>query len=170
MAKRKHVRGEGSKLRPIKDYRAPEYTMYIAQAETGILQAWAIDRSLSDGDVREGLRKLIAEIERANELPLILQDLEAKREKVDLGEEDNPFVPFILLGLQHAFKEAGSLPAEDVVGILRTINSSVGTWNIGLKQQGYLNYIAQFLGQLGVNPRLLSEDEVMELGLDQLDV
>lgn len=168
MAKRKRNRGSGSKLRPIKDYRDDEYIPYIFKTETGILQAWTIEPALTDGDVRQALRGLIKQISEANELPQALRDFEEENTtSVDTADPEGLLAQFILNGLGLAFQENGPLVAEDVVGVLKTINGSVGTWNIGMRQQGYLRYLRQFLGQMGVESRILTEEEVKELGLDE---
>ena len=166
MAKRKRKPGErrGSKLRPIKDYRDDYFTLYIAQVETGILEAWTIEPDIRDGDVREALRKLIRDMKRTDELPAgLTADNEEKADDTSLLEWR------ILAGLQLAFERHGSLNVEDTIGILGVINSSVGTWNRGMRGQEYLKYIQGFLGGLGVSVRQVTQEEAEALLLDAPD-
>ncbi len=101
-------------------------------------------------------------------MPEALTDFEEENTiSVDAADPEGLLAQFILNGLGLAFQENGPLVAEDVVGVLKTINGSVGTWNIGMRQQGYLRYLRQFLGQMGVESRILTEEEVKELGLDE---
>ncbi|MBN1993934.1 MAG: hypothetical protein JW953_14640 [Anaerolineae bacterium] len=170
MAKRKRKSGEGSKLHPIKDYRNDEYVPYIFKAETGILQAWAIESDIRDGDVRQALRGLISSLEKTGEMPKILaQKIETPPESIEV-QGDSPetiLKSFILNNLALAFTEHGPLAAKDLAGVLRVINGSVGTWNTGMHRQGYLNYIKGFLGGMGVGARRLTPEEVEALGLEK---
>jgi hypothetical protein len=163
MAKRKVRSGGGFKLRLEKDYRSDEYIPYIFRTETGILEAWTIEPDLRDGDVRETLRKLISSIKKSGVLPGELTGESA-------SDQTTTFLEISILSrLRSAFDEYGPLDAEDVMGILSTINHSVGSWNRGMHGQEYLKYIKGFLGGMGVAPRQLSEEEVKMLGLDKLD-
>ena len=168
MAKRKRKSEGGSKFQPIRDYQADEYIPYIFKAETGILQAWTINPKITDGDARQALRGLIKQIGAANTLPEDLTNIADERTlNVKADDPEELLATLILDGLRLAFREHGPLTAEDVVGVLKTINHSVGTWNIGMRQQGYLKYLQGFLGQMGVKPRLLTAAEVKRLGLDK---
>jgi hypothetical protein len=170
MAKRKRQRGGGSKLQLPKDYRDDHYVPYIIQAETGILEAWAIAPALNDGEVRQTLRQLIRQIDRSGQLPPELQDVAAEGEEISVEADEQNILPiFILKGLRHAFREHGALPPEDVVGILKVINYSIGTWNEGMRRQGYLTYLKGFLGNMSVGVRRLTQSEAEELGLDELE-
>ena len=165
MAKRKRRPGGGSKLRPIKDYRDHEYVPYIMQAETGILQAWSVDRNMRDGDVRQVLRGLIAQLQKSETLPEILVSDTSEWHEINAAGTKNLTEQLILRNLRQAFEQYGPLEAEDIVGILKVINNSVGAWNIGMQGQGYLKYLEGFLGQMGIRTQVLSEDEVRRLGL-----
>lgn len=163
MAKRKIRSGGGFKLRLEKDYRSNEYVPYIVRVETGILEAWTINPDLRDGEVREALRSLTTLIKKNGQLPGRLTGETASDQKQSFLEV------LILNNLKAAFDKQGPLMAEDVIGILNVVNHSVGAWNRGMHGQEYLKYIKEFLGRMGIAPRLLSEEEVKELGLDQLD-
>lgn len=147
MAKRKRKRGGGSKLQIQKDYRDDQYVPYIHKAETGIIEVWRAEPDLTDGEVRQALRDLIALIgnwDKPPTEPAILDDepslVFAGDSKVDQLSEA------IIDGLQIAFAEQGPLTIEDLIGVLKQINYSVGNMNTGLKQQGYLRFVADFLG------------------------
>lgn len=165
MAKRKRKPGErsGSKLRPIKDYRDDHFTLYIAQVETGIVEAWTIEPDLRDGDVREALRKMIREMKRSDQLPDLAADDEEKPDGTSFLEWQ------ILAGLRQAFEKHGPLNVEDTIGILGVINSSVGTWNRGMRGQEYLKYIKDFLRGMGVTMRQVTQEEAEALLLDASD-
>jgi hypothetical protein len=172
MAKRKHRPGGGSKLRPIKNYRDDEYVPYIFRAESGILQAWAIDPDLRDGDVRQALRNIIASIKRSNQLPEFLtQPSTQSDEAIDAGSRgvSSMLEYLILSNLRRAFEEYDPLDNEDTVGILTVINNSVGAWNRGMRGQEYLKYIQGFLGGMGVFARRLTEEEVENLEFYRLE-
>ena len=171
MAKRKRRPGSGSKLKVVKNYQDPEYTPYIFQIESGILMAWALDEDIRDGDVRQTLRHLI---KQADKLALDLQnstqeeiDAEAEKLKVDKTGKDSLLEAFILSNLKSAYKTPGPLNGEDLAGVLKTVNYSLGSMNRGMRGQEYLKYIQGFMGHMGAAPRKLTPEEVESLGLDQ---
>lgn len=164
MAKRKVRSGGGFKLRLEKDYRSDKYVPYIFRTETGILEAWTIEPDLRDRDVRETLRALIASIKKSGMLP------EELTGETTSGKTKTFLEVCLLNRLSDAFDKYGPLDAEDTMGILSTINHSVGSWNRGMHGQEYLKYIKDFLGGMGVAPRQLSEEEVKMMGLDKLDL
>ncbi len=174
MAKRKRRPGGGLKLRRIKDYRDPEYTFYIMAAETGILQAWAIDSNLRDGDVRKALRSMIKQASQWVEILSQPGETAEEQRQTMLDNSNHGLLQsMITMNLRDSFKKHGPLNAEDFIGILKVVNSSVGTWNRGMRGQEYLKYVRGFLGGIGVGARILTEEEVEALGLptgpDDLD-
>lgn len=170
MAKRKRKPGEreGFKLNLTPDYRSERYTIYIANAETGLLQAGTIDPDLTDGDVSQALDDLIARLKQPEAAQLLLgpaagsdpQSAEVK------PEGEHAFVQnFVLMNLRSAFERYGPLEVEDVIGILGVIKSSVKKWSVGMHRRGYLTFIEGFLGQMGVKVQQLSAEEAEALGL-----
>ncbi|MCB0210094.1 MAG: hypothetical protein KDJ52_12230 [Anaerolineae bacterium] len=160
MAKRKRSNrdGSGAKLHPIKDYRSEQYTPYIFEVETGILETWTIEPDLRDGDVRDTLRQLMQSMKRSGELPPEVTTEGGKRtEAINLLEWR------ILEGLRFGFEKHGPLNVEAIIGILSVINHSVGTWNRGMRGQEYLTYIRDFLGGMGVEVREITEEEAESL-------
>jgi imidazolonepropionase-like amidohydrolase len=59
--------------------------------------------------------------------------------------------------------------AEDTIGILGVIKTSVKRWGVGMHRRGYITFLEGFLGQMGVKVRQLSAEEASDLGLRQLD-
>jgi hypothetical protein len=170
MAKRKRVAGErpGFKLNLTPDYRSERYTIYIANAETGLLQAGTIDPDLTDGDVIQALDDLIARLKQPEGPSLLLspaaQD-EAQGAEAKVEEEHAFAQNLVLMNLRSAFERYGPLDAEDVIGILGVIKSSVKKWSTGMHRRGYLTFIEGFLGEMGVKVWQLSDEEVDELDL-----
>jgi hypothetical protein len=146
MAKRKRGKSEGgSKLRPIKNYQDDVYLPYIYKAEKGIIYVWEEIPDLTDGDVREALRDLIKIIEGWD------ISLETAADLTDVSLVFDDEYPIDLLcgaiidGLISAFQQEGPLSIEDLIGVLKQINYSVGNMNIGMRQQGYLRFVSRFL-------------------------
>ena len=158
MAKRKRKPGGGSKLKSVTDYRSHKYIPYIFKVEVGILEAWKMEPDLRDGDVRQLLRNLIKTMKRTNQLPPELTGGEEKSAKSLLEWR-------ILDQLSGIFQEEEPLSAEDTIGVLTEVNHSVGAWNQGMRGQGYLKYIDDFLGGTGVEVRQLTDEEAQQLGL-----
>lgn len=161
MAKRKRKPGEDRRpvIQPIKDYRSDEYLPYIFQIEAGILQAWAIKPDLRDGDVRDALRRLMSPLKKSGQLPPQLSG-----EPVSETAESLPLLDhMILLQLKEVFTEHGMLSAENLVGVLSSINHSVGSMNLGMQQQSYLYFIKGFMGGMGFHVHQLNDEEAGQL-------
>jgi hypothetical protein len=174
MAKRKRKAGSSSKLNPVTNYRDEQYVLYIHSAETGILEAWTIDPDIRDGDVREVLRGLMRDMKRSGQLPAPLTTAEPLTSPAgdieEVTSQGNLLLRTLILGrLRLRFQSHGALDTEAVIGILSVINSSVGTWNRGMRGQEYLKFIQDFLGLTGVNIRQLTDEEVEMLGLSMDD-
>jgi hypothetical protein len=169
MAKRKRKPGsrKGFKLKISPDYRSEGYVMYVANAETGILQAGTIDPELTDGDVYQALDDLISQLQAPDTFSKFFPDQTPEEsEKPDPGDrkDTSGFVQsFVTMNLRSAFEQNGRLKAEDVIGILEVIKTSVKRRSVGMHRRGYLTYIEDFLGQMGVKVWQLSEEEVEEL-------
>jgi hypothetical protein len=73
------------------------------------------------------------------------------------------------MNLRLAFERYGPLPAEDVMGILGVIKTSVKRWSVGMHRRGYITYIEGFLGQMGVKVQKLTEEDAKSLGLEADD-
>jgi hypothetical protein len=173
MAKRKRKPGErqGFKLNLSKDYRSERYVMYIANTETGILQAATIEPDLTDGEVSAALEDLISKLEQPELAGLLLSPKTDEPQQAEAKVEgDHAFVQnFVLMNLRLAFERYGPLPAEDVMGILGVIKTSVKRWSVGMHRRGYITYIEGFLGQMGVKVQKLTDEDAQALGLEADD-
>lgn len=173
MAKRKRGKRKGFSLELAEDYRSEKYVIYIANAETGILQAGTIDSELTDGDVYEALSDLISQLKDADTFQKLFAPRPADEDQTEGEKIDGPVQLFIIMNLRHAFEQHGPLAAKDVIGILDVIRTSVKRWSHGMHRRGYLTFIEGFLGQMGVKSWQLSEEEVENLEFnrapDQLD-
>ncbi len=173
MAKRKRVPGDrpGFKLNLTPDYRSDRYAIYIANAETGLLQAGTVNPDLTDGDVSQALEDLIARLKQPEAAHLLLSPKSSEPEGSEAKVEgEHAFVQhFVLMNLRSAFERYGPLDAEDVIGILGVIKSSVKKWSTGMHRRGYLTFIEGFLGQMGVKVQKLTAEEAEALELEADD-
>ncbi len=163
MAKRKRGKRKGFKLEIAEDYRSEKYVMYIANAETGILQAGTVDPDLTDGDVYEALEDLIAQLKDPDTYQKFFTPKPADTEPAEVDKMDDLVQSFIIMNLRRAFEEYSPLAAKDVIGILEVIRTSVKRWSHGMHRRGYLTYIEGFLGQMGVGARQLTPEEAENL-------
>jgi hypothetical protein len=165
MAKRKRGKRKGFNLELAEDYRAEKYVIYIASAETGILQAGTIHTDLTDGDVYQALGDLIADLKEPDIFQQLFfpKDEESQPEQNEEKRADGMISFLIVSNLKTAFEKHGPLRAEDVIGILDVIRTSVKRWSHGMHRRGYLTYIEGFLGQMGIKTWQLSEEEVENL-------
>ncbi len=167
MAKRKRGKRKGFKLHLENNYQSERYTMYVMSAETGLLQAGTIHSELTDGDVYEALENLMERLKT----PEIFTELFSDQATDDSQGDDDSEAPnmigyLVIMNLKHAFEQHGSLTAEDVIGILGVIKTSVKRHSVGMHRRGYLTFIEGFLGGMGINVQKLSAEEAEELGLD----
>lgn len=171
MAKRKRTPGTVTafKFQPQTDYRADEYMMYLKEIETGILQAATIEETMTDGDVDRMLEALIKRLKDPDQMTQLLATHASETDQASLDYDDDEKEEMLLHltfgSLSRAFKEHGPLEAKDVIGIAKVIRSSIRTWNIGMHRRGYLTYLEDFLGQMGISTKRLTEAEAKELGL-----
>jgi hypothetical protein len=175
MAKRKRGKRKGFTLELAEDYRSEKYVIYIASAETGILQAGTLDPDLTDGDVYEALNDLINQLEDSDTFQKFFtpEPVSEEEAKVESKKMEGMVQSFIIMNLRDAFEQHGRLAAKDVIGILDVIRTSVKRWSHGMHRRGYLTYIEGFLGQMGIGAWQLSEEEIENLEFyrasDQLD-
>ena len=163
MAKRKSGKRKGFKLELAEDYRAEKYVMYIANAESGILQAGTIDPDLTDGDIYKALNNLILRLENPDTFQKFFTPKPADENHTEDQKMEGLVQSFIIMNLRRAFEQYGPLDAKDVIGILGVIRTSVKRWSHGMHRRGYLTYIEGFLGEMGVGAWQLSEEEVENL-------
>jgi hypothetical protein len=169
MAKRKRGGRKGFSLSAFKDYRSDEFVPYIMRAEMGLLQAGQVDPTLTDGEVSQALTELMRQLEQPEALQRWLAEPETdEADPLTINTEaKSDFIHrLIFMNLQDAFAQEGPISAEDVSGILKVIRTSVKRWGHGDHRRGYLTYIEGFLGQMGVQTQLLTEEEFEELGVE----
>jgi tetratricopeptide (TPR) repeat protein len=154
-------------------YRSEEYVMFIAHAEIGICEAWAMQPALTDGDVETSLRWLIKELERSRDLP----ELESFNDGVDddgtlhldkVSRRD--LIAFrILEQWYRAALEHGDRSNRDLAGCLRVILESMDAWTRGPASRGYLAYVRDFVtNQFGVKIEMVSESGERLSPLDEV--
>jgi hypothetical protein len=71
--------------------------------------------------------------------------------------------------LQDHAQQHGPVRTDNLLLTFRRIIQSVRTHTALLRPRGYLNFIAGFMKQAGVNVRLLTQEEAKALGLDELE-
>lgn len=141
-------------------YKREKYIMAIMRAETGILETYVMTRrELTDRQVQTALTQLIGDLRRRGYQPAESQ------ETVTVTPET--YVDLAIWSIRRSWDDLFCTQPRhsnaELVGILRTILSSVETWATpGLNSKGYLNYIEGFLAQGGVRPQLLPMDEEWE--------
>jgi len=163
MAKRKRGTRKGFSLELAEDYRSEKYMIYIANAETGILQAGTIAPELTDGDVYQALGDLITDLKEPDIFQRLFFPADEKSEQEQQKKADGLVNFLVVSNLQTGFEQYGPLKAEDVIGILSVIRTSIKRWSHGMHRRGYLTFIEGFLGQMGVRTWQLSEEEVENL-------
>ena len=151
MAKRKRKPGSGPSLKLMKTYEEPEFIPYIHHTEAGIIEVWQEFPTLTDGDVRKALRGLIKSIQKWDQ-PLDQPAQLVEEDPVILGivNEDkiDMLTVAIMEGMQDAFDVAEPLTVEDLLGVLKRINHSIGNMNTGMRQQSYLQFINGMQNQI----------------------
>ena len=150
MAKRKRKPGSGSAksvLKPIKDYRDDQYVPYIYGGERGIINVWQSWPEMTDGDVRQALRKLIKIGQGWAQPADSPADLTVPSLEFAFEDRHDILCSAIIAGLKDVFAESGPLTVEDLLGVLKQMNYSIGNMNTGMRQQSYLRFVAGFLDQ-----------------------
>ena len=168
MAKRKRGGRKGFKLRLEQDYRSERYTMYVMNAEIGLLQAGTIASELTDGDVYEALEDLMERLQNPEIFTELFSDqATAEAQEDDASEASDSLIDhLVIMNMKTAFEQYGPLEAKDVIGILGVIKTSVKRHSVGMHRRGYLTFIEGFLGGMGVAVQQLSPEEVEDLGLE----
>jgi len=156
-------------------YKTAEYVGVMHSTETGIFQTYVMSgRTLTDDEVEEELERLILRM-RQGPLP----PLGATGAVEPGGEEPESLVIWNIRRNWQSLEEREGLPKrEDLIGVLRTLLSSLATWRSqSMHSQGYLRFLEGFMKQTGVSvvqvrpddglvlaPK--EEDPLLELGRD----
>jgi hypothetical protein len=149
-------------------YKTDELAPFIFNTERAIHEAFVISRRrLTDHDVRKALETMIGGIRQNRLLASEETDVEADRGQ-DAGNSDEFIVCNILFHWREFFQTRSRPGRDKLVGILRTILGSIDVWgSVNPESQGYLEYIEDFLGQLGVDIREVSKEELAELRIPE---
>jgi hypothetical protein len=135
-----------------KKYRTDEYIPIIFQTEIGIYESHVMcDRTLTDDEVEAGLVGLIGLLREGTDLAV------TPGQEVTVTPEDRQELVIECIRFRwQRLQDRGELPGRDeLVGILRTILSSLETWRSkNMHAQGYLRFLEGFLKGSGVNVRM----------------
>jgi hypothetical protein len=157
-------------------YKTDELAPLFKETETGIYEAYVITKKqLTDYQVRLALERMVLDM-RAGPLPEFEHSCEATYEH---GKEADLVIWGIRHNWEHFFAEAGHPGTETLIGVLRTLLSSLDTFGTGSRNsRGYLHFVEGFLARMGVHAELASpdgdveeepEDDLLETGRDWLE-
>lgn len=162
-------------------YRSKKYVMALMRAEVGIYETYVMtERELTDRQVKSALRSLIQELRSGPYQPA------ERRKVIDIipGQETQLLTWNIRRNWDILFASKPRHSNADLVGILRTILSSIEIWSTpSPDSRGYLNYLEGFLTEAGVEVAKLpmgekdweeeeapsDEERLLDLGLGWLD-
>jgi tetratricopeptide (TPR) repeat protein len=140
-----------------KNYRTAQYVEYIFTAEVGVLQAATLLPELTDGEVLNALRKLVAQID-AGGLP---------RFREQPTDTDGMIVWLIVQGWEDLFRRKSRLSTPDMVGVLNTVIESAQTHVRNPRGRGYLKYLEQFMKRAGVSIKVKPASEFEGEGAEE---
>jgi hypothetical protein len=123
------------------------------QAEVGIYETYVItERRLTDRQVRAALEYLIRELRGEKPVP----PASNPQTDNDRGEPEDLIAARVKDHWRDLFARRPRHSDSDLVGILRTILSSIRVWSRpGPESRGYLHYLEGFPGQMGVHAEAL---------------
>ena len=130
-------------------YKSDKYLPYVHATESGIGQADVIaGRRLTDAHVREAMEGLVRTM-KSQALPPLPEEREVEYEK---GREAELVALMIRLGWEDCFARHEHPGQEALIGILRTLLSSVETFTTPSPgSRGYLSFLEGFLRRAGVS-------------------
>jgi hypothetical protein len=137
-------------------YKTPEYVPIIYQTEIGIYECHVMyERSLTDDEVEAALVRLIGLL-REGATATIPPEYEVTLP----AENRDEMIIECIRNRWHRLDEKGELPGRDeLVGILRTILSSLETWRShSLHSQSYLRFLEGFMKNTGLSARMVALD------------
>jgi hypothetical protein len=152
-------------------YKTDELANVFFRTELGIYESWVMtDRELTDRDVEAALEKLVLQMRRGP-LPAFADDTTAP-----VGAEATDLIIWNIRRNWHdLFQEEPRPSADKLMGVLRTLLSSVDTWSSpSPTSRGYLHFIEGFLKKAGAtvtaydpegNPQAAPEaDDLLAVG------
>jgi len=156
MAKRKSKGTGVSKIKIPTNYQDDRFLPYIMGAEVKILQLDTTN-PLTDGQVREALKMLIKSLEQTDDFHIVLKNMTNLQESSKTV--DAALASMMMQGLAEAFDDYGRLSPTDTIGVLKTINRSIGNMTKGLGGRGYLTFMRGFMSKTGFETRPLTAAE-----------
>lgn len=139
-------------------YRTDELVETHLFTESGILQADAMSgRRLTDPLVESALQQLILQVRHGSLAPVEASEVPAYQ----AGREHELIIRCIRLYWEQ-LSARHALPGRDrLVGVLRSVLGSVETHKTaGATSRGYLEYLEDFLAQVGVSAGSVSPDQL----------
>jgi hypothetical protein len=147
-------------------YKKADFVKPLYETEMGIYEAFVVSgRELVDDDVEDALEDLIGALRERPVAELIFPMP---------GDDSQPegWVPTTILPHWQRMLEVQTLPArDDLIGILRTILGSLGTWRSqSASSRGYLNYLEGFMMKMGVRVHVETSggEPILEPPVDEL--
>jgi hypothetical protein len=153
-------------------YKTAQYVGILHRTEVGIHETNVITRrTLTDDQVEHAIETLILQM-REGPLPPMPEEISGTEEEL------------IILNIRRNWMghaETHPLPGrEDLIGVLRTILSSLETWRAkSMESRGYLHFLEGFMKQTGVSVQLMGpddevidddeDDELLEIGRDWVE-
>jgi hypothetical protein len=152
-------------------YKTPALTPVVMNTERGILEAYVgTGRRLTDRNVKTALEKMVVQM-RSGQLPPFE---ESSQVEYQAGREEDLVIWFIRRNWHDLFERFPNPGKDTLVGILRTLLSSVATWSTpSPESRGYLNFVEGFLrkagvrvqrGRVGEEPEPEPADPLLDLG------
>ncbi len=139
-----------------KKHQEERFIPYVMKVELGILQASKVDPTLADDDMKETLRLLMRAFKRSGPGAA---DCDAARAKEIAGAVQGIAASLVADNLAQALDENGSLPAEDVIGVLSTAKGSISPWSQGPRSRSYLAFLEEFFAGMGIVVQVTGPEE-----------
>lgn len=138
-------------------YKTEELVRVILETETAIHECDVMSERLADRDVRKALETLIVQL-RSGRLP----EIDPKK-PLEVGPDNlSELVIWNIRGHWDYYFHDKPHPGRDkLVGVLRTILGSIETWgHPGPASRGYLDFLEEFLGDLGIEVKQVSAQDL----------
>ncbi len=166
MAKRKRKPGQKSTIhfKPAKNYRTDKYIIYVHNIEKSILIASKIKPGTTVNDVHLALQHLLKQLQQPEGYETLFRQKTADKKLPETAS--NIIITLIIKNLKRLFADVPPLNAEDLIGVLRVIRSSVKFWSKEDRARGYLRFLEDFMAQTGVNIYKLTKEELKLLDSD----
>jgi hypothetical protein len=148
-------------------YKTAEYVGVMLRTETGIYETFVMtDGTLTDDEVEADLERLILRMRQGPLPPLDATEA--------AGAGDEALGRLVIWNIRRNWQyleEQGKLPKrDDLIGVLRTILGSLGTWRSqSMHPQGYLRFLEGFMKKAGVSVRKVGPETELGFAPDEED-